>query len=159
LRLLAPDTPPTPLPHPPFSGAFGEAHPDGVAALVAALAAEAAKPAPAATAGKAAAGDPPSFHLFTAFYSSRALRRLALAGLDAGPGRAGARGVVAALWAAGGKGRAAGWVGTHADKVLAAFWKGGDEGVRGDVEAELAAAGVHDAAEWAAPLLRAGAGE
>ena len=64
------------------------------------------------------------------------------------------------MWAAGGKGRAAGWVGTHADKVLAAFWKGGDEGVRGDVEAELAAAGVHDAAEWApaavvAELLRA----
>lgn len=75
-------------------------------------------PVDAEEAGPAAA--PPAEHIFTQFYSSRALRRLLLASADDGPA-APATALAVKLWSGACAGRCRRWVGGHGEKVLAAL--------------------------------------
>ncbi len=95
-------------------------------------------------AGPAPAAEP----LLLNFFSSRALRRLVLASSDEGPGGEGARAFVRSLWGRALKGRCSSWVGTHADKVLAAVLHSGDAEVREAAARELGPLVGQPLEEW-----------
>lgn len=89
--------------------------------------------------------------LLTDFFSSRALRRLVLAGAD---GSAGARAFVGALWDGALAGQCRAWVGGHAGKVLAALLACGEGRVEAAARKELGAlvSGM-SLDDWAAQFL------
>jgi hypothetical protein len=98
--------------------------------------------------------------LLSHYYASRALRRLALASREQGPGGEGARAFVARLWDGALKGRCVALVPTHAAKVVAAVASGGDARVREEAARELR--GVvpgGDVEAWAARFVAATAKE
>mmetsp|Transcript_9410 Transcript_9410/g.23839 ORF Transcript_9410/g.23839 Transcript_9410/m.23839 type:complete len:652 (-) Transcript_9410:138-2093(-) len=106
-------------------GLLEEAEPEGVKRVRAAIAQLAAEPRPgegaATTSGgeedDAAAAEGTPSHVLLDYVPSRTLRRLLLAGGEGG----GSGAFAEALWADALQGRCAQWVGSHADKVLAAL--------------------------------------
>ncbi|KAL4423682.1 hypothetical protein ABPG75_000983 [Micractinium tetrahymenae] len=86
------------------------------------------------------------------FFGSRALRRLVLASSDGGSSGAAAGAFAGKLWAGALRGRCKQWVGTHAEKVLAALVQCGDAGTKAAARKELAPLVSGSLDEWAAKL-------
>lgn len=86
------------------------------------------------------------------FFGSRALRRLVLASGDGGGSGAAAGAFAAKLWAGALRGRCRQWVGTHAEKVLAALAQCGEAATKAAARKELAPLVGGSLDEWAAKL-------
>lgn len=86
------------------------------------------------------------------FFGSRALRRLVLASGDGGGSGAAAGAFAAKLWAGALRGHCRQWVGTHAEKVLAALAQCGEAATKAAARKELAPLVGGSLDEWAAKL-------
>lgn len=93
-------------------------------------------------------------HVFLNFFSSRALRRLLLAAAEEEDGSGGAAANFAKqLWERAVKGRCKQWVGTHAEKVLAALLHCGVPEVQAAAAKELKPLVKGPVEEWASKFL------
>ncbi|KAG2439363.1 hypothetical protein HXX76_004722 [Chlamydomonas incerta] len=92
-------------------------------------------------------------HVFLNFFSSRALRRLVLAAAEEEGGGGAAAGFAKQLWDRAVKGRCKQWVGTHAEKVLAALLHCGVPEVQAAAAKELKPLVKGPVEEWAGKFL------
>ncbi|PNH12802.1 Pumilio 24 [Tetrabaena socialis] len=140
-------------------GLLYELQREGVESVHAALVADAARTAED-VAGAGADDDEPLVastsqeHILLGYFSSRALRRLLLSAAEEQQG--GAAAFAAALWEGAFKGRCKQWVGTHAEKVLAALLHCGVAAVAQAAAKELKPLVKQPLEEWASPFLKAG---
>ncbi|GIL88103.1 hypothetical protein Vretimale_13967 [Volvox reticuliferus] len=141
------------------SGLLHELEPEGVRAVHAAIVEDVARSPDISSAANAedtgSAEEGPSSeyeHVLLSYYSSRSLRRLLL--LAAEEQSAGAAAALASeVWANALKGRCNQWVGTHAEKVLAALLHCGVQPVVAAVAKELKPLVKQPLEEWAGKLL------
>ena len=87
-------------------------------------------------------------HVLVSYFGSRALRRLVLASCEEGEGGEGAKAFVELMWKKGLQGQCSSWVGTHADKVLAALVHCGVGEVAAAAAEELGPLVGGDAGAW-----------
>lgn len=129
-----------------------EAAPTSLADVHDALVAAVAGGADAATASQQGSEGGEQEPVLSHFFGSRALRRLVLASGDGGGSGAAAGAFAAKLWAGALRGRCKQWVGTHAEKVLAALAQCGEAATRAAVRKELAPLVGGSLDDWAAKL-------
>lgn len=136
-------------------GVLTQICPDGVAAVHEAILAEAERSKDDVSTAGAAMGEdgaagpagPPMEHVLVDYFSSRALRRLVLASDEDGEGSAAAS-FSAAFWLRVLDGRCKSWVGSHADKVLAAFLHCGAPAARAAAAKQLQPLVKESLVEW-----------